>query len=166
MPWAQVGLAVASSVLSSSQSDKSWKDAARKSGKNLAQVEASRARAAALLPQKSKQIADQALAASVEGQMTEAAQVSEATVQAAAAGAAGANVQQGIQSIQGNAERVQAAIEKQRRAGLLQVNQDYEDLFWEAEGQKSGVQARGGSSTGRNLASAALAGVGAYYGNK
>jgi hypothetical protein len=98
--------------------------------------------------------------------MTEASQVSEATVQAAAAGAAGANVQQGIQSIQGNAERVQAAIEKQRRAGLLQVNQDYEDLFWEAEGQKSGVQARVGSSAGRNIASAALAGVGAYYGNR
>lgn len=162
---AMAGVSVASSLLGSSSKDDSWKTDARRSGQNKAQLDAARSRAASLLPGKAREIADAALAASVQTQGQELAAVSEATVQAAASGAAGANVDQSIQSIEGNAERAQLGIEKQRRAGMLQVNQDYEDIWWEAENKKYDVQVRGGSSTGRNLASAALSGLGAYFGN-
>jgi hypothetical protein len=108
---------------------------------------------------------DATIQADVQNQSDEAKALSEATVQAAASGSAGANVDQTTQSIETNAARVKANIDKKRRAGLLQVNQDYEDIWNEAESQQYKVTATGGSNGGRNLASAALAGVGAYYGN-
>ena len=166
MSWVVVGVSVASSLLSSSGSDKSWKDSARKNGISKAQVAGSRARAQALLPGQTRQLNDEALAASVSNQQQESAALANAAVEAAAAGSAGANVDQTIQSIEGGAARVKGEIEKKRRAGLLQINQDYEDLYWDAKSQEKRVMARGGNNLLGAVGGAIGAGVSAYSANK
>ena len=165
MSLALAGVAVAGSILGSSAKDNAWKTESRKAGRNRAQVETSRSRALSMLEAKAADVELAAQAKSIQIKSEETAALSEAAVAAAAAGAAGANVDQTAQDIEGNAARVQATLEKSRRAGLLQVNQDYEDIWLEGEAQKYKVDVTGGSSGVRNLASAALAGLGAYYGS-
>ena len=160
------GVAVAGQLLSSSQSDNAWKTQAANAGRNRAQVMASRARANALLPGKARAVAEAALAEDIQSQMDAEAARSEAKVQAAAAGVTGQNVTTVEQSIDDNAARVARQIARKRTAGMLQVNQDYEDNWWEAENNLYEVRHTGGSNGARNIAAAALAGVGAYFGNR
>ena len=166
MVWAAVGVSVASSLLSSSQKDDSWKASAMKNGRARAQVVMSKARAQALLPAKAREVSEAATAAQVNSQVQEASAVAEATVAAAASGSTGANVEQTKQSLEGNAARVQQSIRKQRTSNLLQINQEFEDITWNALNQQSTTVVSGGTSTGTKLATAALAGFGAYAGRK
>ena len=70
---------------------------------------------------------------------------------------------QTIQSIEGSTGAVRGQIEKARTAGMLQIEQDYEDIFWEADGQMYDVSGSGGGSASRNVASAALSGLSTYF---
>ncbi len=168
MSWVATGVAVGGSILGSMQANDSAREdakmAGRKAGKNRAQLDMARKRAEQMLPQKAKQVEEAALLAKVDTTKKETAAVAEATVAAAASGSKGTSVTQTAQSIETNAATVQAQLEKQRRAGLLQVNQEYEDIWWEAENQKFGVDVKGGGSAGMQLATAALSGLGAYAG--
>lgn len=166
MVWATVATAVAGSLLSSSQSDDSWKDSARQAGRNTAQVDASRQRAQAMLAGQAREVSDAALNQQVQVQQNEEAAVANATVQAAASGSSGANVDQTISTHQANAERAKLAISKQRQSAMAQIGQQFEDLEWQARGQKYKTSARGGQSAGMALAGAALSGLGAYAGAK
>jgi hypothetical protein len=166
MSWVSVGVAVGGAVLSSQNTDKSWKTEARNAGKNRAQIEASRSRTQGLLEGKTRAVEEGALVAKVQAESDAVAAESQAVVNAAAAGASGANVDQSVQGVQSNAARAKAAIEKQRRAGLLQVKQDYEEIFWNAENKKYSVSGRTGGDGNRNAAAAALAGFEAYVQNR
>jgi len=163
-----MGLSVASSLLQSRSAGKKHlanaKAEARKAGKNNAQAEFSAMKQRQALPQRAAAVEEEALNAKAEVQQTEAADVAAATVEAAASGATGTSVTQTIQSVESSAANVEKNLRDQRKAGLLQINQDYEDLYWEADAKKYSVETRGGQSTGSALAGAALAGMGAYLG--
>ena len=161
MSWVVAGITVASSLLASSETDDSWKASAAQAGKDKAQTAASRSRANAMLPAKAKAVNDQALAASVQSESTKTAQVASATVAAAVAGATGGNVTQTTQSLEGTAARVQDSIAKRRTQGLLQINQEYDDLLWQAESKQYDVTVGKGASVGRKLLTAGLSGLGA-----
>lgn len=165
---ASVGLSVASSILGSRSASKEHtaqaKAEARKAGKNNAQAEFSAMKQRQALPQRAAAVEEEALNAKAQVNLTEAADVAAATVEAAASGTAGTSVDQTAQSIEASAANVEKNLRDQRRAGLLQINQDYEDLYWEETAKKYSVETTGGQSTGTALASAALAGMGAYIG--
>jgi hypothetical protein len=128
-------------------------------------VAASKGRALGLLGAKVRAVDEGALLQGVAVQQDEAAAVADATVQAAASGSVGGNVDQTIEQSKTTADVVRENLERQRRSQLLQVNQDYEDITWEAENNTYEVHTQGGGSGSRNLAAAAIAGVGAYFGS-
>lgn len=167
---ASVGLSVAGSLLSSRSAGKEHlanaKAEARKAGKNNAQAEFSAMKQRQALPQRAAAVEEEALNAKAQVQQTEAADVAAAAVSAAASGTSGTSVDQTQQSIEGSAANVEKNIRSQRAAGLLQINQDFEDLYWEEDAKKYSVETRGGQSTGSMLAGAALAGMGAYVGGR
>lgn len=163
MPWLAVAATVAGSLLGSSQKDNRWKSQARNAGKSRASVEASAARARAMLPAKQKAVADNALLSTIEAEKAGAEATSQAKVAAAAAGVSGANVDQTVQQVQANAADVGGQIAKQRRAGMLQIEQDREDIFWEEQNNQSELDIdTGGGGFGQALLGAGIAGVGTF----
>jgi hypothetical protein len=129
-------------------------------------VDASKARALSLIPSKRAAVQASTTQQQVQAAQSEAASVADATVAAAAAGAKGSSVDTGIEQIKSSEDIVQEQLRRQRRGQMLQLDQEEEDIFWEAENNKYKVHTAGGDgSTGRNLAAAALAGVGAYFGS-
>lgn len=164
MSWVATGVAVAGSMLSSSSANKSARASAiaagRKAGKNRAQMDMAKARANALLPARAREVNESAVLADAQVQKDETSAVASATVAAAAAGVSGANVDQTAQSIGGNAAMVQEGLERQRLSGLLQIGQEYEDNWWEADNQKYTAIAT--KNTGSPLLAAGLDGLGAY----
>ena len=167
MVWAMVAATVASSLLSSSEKDNTWKAKASNAGKSRANVEASAARARAMLPARQKEVASNALLSTIEAEKQGAAATAQATVEAAAAGVSGANVDQTIQQVQANAADVRGQIEKQRRAGMLQIAQDKEDIFWDETTNQSDIEVNtGGGGFGRALLGAGIAGAGTFAVNR
>ncbi len=159
------GISVAQSLLGSSQDDTQWKEQSRKAGQDRANVEATRNRALAELPAKVKAESDAALKAATDAQQQGDAAVASATVQAAASGATGANVDQTIQTVEGNAARVQQTIADAKRGAMLQIESDHNDIMLEADAQTPSLNIQGsGTSMFQRLGAAGLAGASSYYG--
>lgn len=204
MVWAAVGISVASSILGSASKNQAqqqqdiadrahtrrmndradraqmdaWMLQAEDNGKRNAAADFNMARAAALLPEKANAINEQTTSDDLNTQQQAAASKSEAIVQAAASGSAGASVDQSIAQVDDGAARVQQAIEKNRRSAMMGIGQEYEDLFWAQDAAKkelrltgqihsygSTERGSGAMSTGDWLGAAA-AGGSAYISNR
>jgi len=155
-----------------------WMLQAEDNGKRNAAADFNMARAAALLPEKANAINEQTTSDDLNTQQQAIASKSEAVVQAAASGSAGASVDQSIQQVDDGAARVQQAIEKNRRTAMMGIGQEYEDLFWAQDAAKkelrltgqihsygSTERGSGAMSTGDWL-SAAASGSSAYISNR
>lgn len=169
MSWVVVGVSVGTAVLGSASANqasqkefiaqqaatrrsnarkdraqmKAWMLQAEDNGKRNAAADFNRARAEALLPEKANAINEQATSDNVNAQAQSAAAKSEAVVQAAASGSAGASVDQSIQQVDDGAARVQQAIEKNRRTAMMGIGQEYEDLFWAQDAAKKELRLTG-----------------------
>ena len=167
MTWVATAVSVGVSLLGSAMAPSGagdWRAEARKSGQAAAQLEANKVRAFAALPEKAAALEKAASLSKLQADKDGAVARSEAIVAAAAAGVTGANVEQTIQQTESNVADVQGQIAKQRSAGMLQIEQDYEDIFWEAESNRSEISISGknGGGAGAALASALAAGAGAW----
>jgi len=120
-----------------------WMLQAEDNGKRNAAADFNFARAKALLPEKANAINEQATSDDINTQAQTAAAKSEAVVQAAASGSAGASVDQSIQQVDDGAARVQHAIEKNRRTAMMGIGQEYEDLFWAQDAAKKELRLTG-----------------------
>jgi len=120
-----------------------WMVQAEDNGKNSAAADFNFARAKALLPEKAAAINEQTTSDDINTQAQTAAAKSEAVVQAAASGSAGASVDQSIQQVDDGAARVQQAIEMNRRTAMMGIGQEYEDLFWAQDAAKKELRLTG-----------------------
>jgi len=169
MVWAAVGIGIASSIFGSASRNQAnqkefiaqqaqtrrenarqdraqmeaWMTQAGDNGKRNAAADFNFARAKALLPEKAQAINEQSTSDSVNAQAQTAAAKSEAVVQAAASGSAGASVNQSIQQVDDGAARVRQAIEKNRRTAMMGIGQEYEDLFWAQDAAKKELRLTG-----------------------
>ena len=169
MVWAAVGVGIASSIFGSASNNQAqqrqdiadrahtrrmndradraqmdaWMLQAGDNGRNTAAADFNFARAKALLPEKAQAINEQSTSNSVNTQTQAAAAKSEAVVQAAASGSAGASVDQSIQQVDDGAARVRQAIEKNRRTAMMGIGQEYEDLFWAQDAAKKELRLTG-----------------------
>lgn len=160
------GFAIVTSLLSSKEDDSVWKANAAKAGRNTASVEFSRSRALQSFEAKEREIKESAVLATVQATQDEAATVATATVQAAAAGASGENVNQTIQGVFANGTAARGQIEKARKGSLLQLDQNREDVLWQAENKTFDAEVDGGASSGQRVAAAAIAGASAYMNSR
>jgi len=169
MVWAAVGVSVAASIFGSASRNQAqqkqdiadrahtrrmndradraqmdaWMIQAEDNGKNNAAADFNKARAEALLPEKAHAINEQTTSDSVNTQAQAAAAKSEAVVQAAASGSAGASVDQSIAQVDDGAARVQQALEKNRRTAMMGIGQEYEDIFWAHDAAKKELRLTG-----------------------
>lgn len=168
--WGQVALAVGSSLLSSAMTpeDESWKAEAEKAGVRKAGVYASRDRQLQMLPAAARKEVLSAEAAMQEADRDQAAAQASAAVQAAASGTVGVSVDQTIQQFETTADMVKEQIERTKSARMLQLDQDYADVVWDAEMQNYDVSVNttGGASTGQRLLAAGIAGATTYLANR
>lgn len=170
MAWVQAAIAVGSSLLSSAMQpeDDSWKADAERAGQREAGLLANRGRALALLPAQARAESEAAQAAKLQTEQDAVAAQSSAAVQAAAAGVTGISVDQTVSQFDTTAEMVREQLDRQLDAKLLQIDQDAEDIVWDAEMQKYDVKVRntGGVSGTQALLAAGLSGVSAYLANR
>lgn len=156
----------------------SWMNEAEQNGRNDAATEFNHARAKALLPEKAQNIEETAAATIIDAQQQTIAAKSMAMVQANASGSAGASVDQSIAVHDNSMARVADAIDKNKRAAMMGINQEYEDLYWQADAAKKELKLTGqvslydtskidvGGSTTSALISAGAAGANAWLNNR